>query len=481
MDKTYIAIDLKSFYASVECVARGLDPLKTNLVVADPTRTEKTICLAVTPTLKAMGVSSRSRLFEVIQKVKQLNYGRKEPITYIVAPPRMALYMQVSKQVYNIYLKYVSAEDIHIYSIDEVFIDATKYLSLYHLSAHELAIKMIQDVLQTTGITATVGIGTNLYLAKIAMDIVAKKMPADKDGVRIAELTEMSYRQLLWEHRPITDFWRVGNGYAKRLAKYNINTMGDIARCSVQDTNGFYSENLLYKLFGVNAEFLIDHAWGWEPCTIQEIKKNRSVDNSISTGQVLQNPYIFAKGKLIIKEMTDLLVLDLVDKGLVTDQIVINVRYDIDNLTNAKIKSSYHGEVERDNYGRLIPKSAHSSINLGGYTSSTEKILQAVETLYDKIVNRNLLIRGLNVVANHVIFESDIKDGNYYETDLFGGNKEQQEVERGMKKLSKERERQKAILSVHKKYGKNALLKGMNYEDGATTRERNGQIGGHKA
>lgn len=481
MDKTYIAIDLKSFYASVECVARGLDPLKTNLVVADPTRTEKTICLAVTPTLKAMGVPSRPRLFEVIQKVKELNYGRKESITYIVAPPRMALYMQVSTQVYNIYLQYVSAEDVYIYSVDEVFIDVTNYLSLYHLTAHELAMKMIQDVLQTTGVTATVGIGTNLYLAKIAMDIVAKKMPADKDGVRIAELDEMSYRQQLWEHRPITDFWRVGKGYAKKLAEYNLNTMGDIARCSLQDTNGFYSENLLYKLFGVNAEFLIDHAWGWEPCTIQAIKKYRPMDNSISTGQVLQNPYTFAKGKLVIKEMADLLVLDLVDKGLVTDQIVINVGYDIDNLTNVKIRSSYHGEVERDGYGRLIPKSAHSSINLDGYTSSTEKILQAVDTLYDRIVNKDLLVRRLNVVANHIIFESDIKKDGYHETDLFGDTQEQQETEKEKMKLSKERERQKAILSVHKKYGKNTLLKGMNYEEGATTRERNGQIGGHKA
>lgn len=481
MDKTYIAIDLKSFYASVECVARGLDPLKTNLVVADPTRTEKTICLAVTPTLKAMGVPSRPRLFEVIQKVKELNYGRKEPITYIVAPPRMSLYMQVSTQVYNIYLQYVSAEDVYIYSVDEVFIDVTKYLSLYHLTAHELALKMIQDVLQTTGVTATAGIGTNLYLAKIAMDIVAKKMPADKDGVRIAELDEMSYRQQLWEHRPITDFWRVGKGYAKKLAEYNLNTMGDIARCSLQDTNGFYSENLLYKLFGVNAEFLIDHAWGWEPCTIQAIKKYRPMDNSISTGQVLQNPYTFAKGKLVIKEMADLLVLDLVDKGLVTDQIVINVGYDIDNLTNAKIRSSYNGEVERDGYGRLIPKSVHSSINLDGYTSSTEKILQAVDTLYDRIVNKDLLVRRLNVVANHIIFESDIKEDGYHETDLFGDSQEQQETEKEKMKLSKERERQKAILSVHKKYGKNTLLKGMNYEEGATTRERNGQIGGHKA
>lgn len=481
MDRTYIAIDLKSFYASVECVARGLDPLTTNLVVADQSRTEKTICLAVTPSLKAMGVPSRPRLFEVVQKVKQLNYGRKEPITYIVAPPRMALYMQVSTQVYNVYLQYISPEDIHIYSVDEVFIDATNYLSLYHLTAHELTMKMIKDVLNVTGVTATAGIGTNLYLAKIAMDIVAKKMPADKDGVRIAELDETSYRKQLWEHQPITDFWRVGKGYAKKLADYNMYTMGDVARCSNGNPNTFYSENLLYKLFGINAELLIDHAWGWEPCTIQDIKKFRPAVNSISTGQVLQCPYNFEKGKLVIKEMTDLLVLDLVDKGLVTDQMVITVGYDIDNLTNPTIRNKYHGEVEMDGYGRLIPKAVHGSINLSSFTSSTEQILKAVTILYDRIVDKNLLVRRMNVVANHVIYESDVKEDSYEEMNLFSDGKKEKAKEQIKQELLQERKRQKAILTVQKKYGKNALLKGMNYQEGATTRQRNGQIGGHKA
>ena len=480
MNKIYIAIDLKSFYASVECVARGLDPLTTNLVVADPTRTEKTICLAVTPSLKALGIPGRPRLFEVVQKVRQLNYGRKTPVTYIVAPPRMALYMKVSTQVYNVYLKYISPDDIHIYSIDEVFIDATNYLSLYHLTAHELAMKMVRDVLKTTGVTATAGIGTNLYLAKIAMDIVAKKMPADKDGVRIAELDEKTYREKLWSHQPITDFWRVGKGYAKKLAEYNLFTMGDIALCSNGDPNNFYSENLLYKLFGINAELLIDHAWGWEPCTIQDIKSFRPQANSISSGQVLQSPYTFEKGLLVIKEMTDLLVLDLVDKNLVTNQMVINVGYDIECLTNPKIRNNYHGEIETDGYGRLIPKAAHGSINLKNFTSSTEQIMQAVTELYNKIVHKNLLVRRMNVVASHVMYENDVKENNYEEIDLFSESKEQN-IEQTKTDLAKERNRQKAILSIQKKYGKNALLKGMNYEEGATGRQRNEQIGGHKA
>lgn len=480
MNKIYIAIDLKSFYASVECVARGLDPLTTNLVVADPTRTEKTICLAVTPSLKALGIPGRPRLFEVVQKVRQLNYGRKTPVTYIVAPPRMALYMKVSTQVYNVYLKYISPDDIHIYSIDEVFIDATNYLSLYHLTAHELAMKMVRDVLKTTGVTATAGIGTNLYLAKIAMDIVAKKMPADKDGVRIAELDEKTYREKLWSHQPITDFWRVGKGYAKKLAEYNLFTMGDIALCSNGDPNNFYSENLLYKLFGINAELLIDHAWGWEPCTIQDIKSFRPQANSISSGQVLQSPYTFEKGLLVIKEMTDLLVLDLVDKNLVTNQMVINVGYDIECLTNPKIHNNYHGEIETDGYGRLIPKAAHGSINLKNFTSSTEQIMRAVTELYNKIVDKNLLVRRMNVVASHVMYENDVKENNYEEIDLFSESKGQN-IEQTKTELAKERNRQKAILSIQKKYGKNALLKGMNYEEGATGRQRNEQIGGHKA
>lgn len=481
MNRTYIAIDLKSFYASVECVARGLDPLTANLVVADESRTEKTICLAVTPSLKELGIPGRPRLFEVVQKVRQLNYGRKEPITYIVAPPSMALYMRVSTQVYHVYLKYVSKEDIYVYSVDEVFIDATKYLELYHLTARELAMRMIRDVLKTTGITATAGIGSNLYLAKIAMDIVAKKMPADKDGVRIAELDEMSYRQKLWSHTPITDFWRVGRGYAKKLVEHHLYTMGDIALCSAGNPDAFYSENLLYKLFGINAELLIDHAWGWESTTIEDIKKFRPAAHSISSGQVLQNPYTYEKGLLVIKEMTDLLVLDLVDKHLVTDQMVIYVGYDIENLKDPEIRRKYKGEVGTDGYGRLVPKPAHGSINLDGFTSSTEQIIKAVTKLYENIVDKDLLVRRLNVVANHVLYEDMIPKEKYEALDLFADPGAERQRELQEKNLLRERQRQRAILHIQKKYGKNALLKGMNYEEGATTRSRNGQIGGHKA
>ena len=477
-DPTYIAIDLKSFYASVECVARGLDALKTNLVVADPTRTDKTICLAVSPSLKSYGIPGRARLFEVVQQVRKINAvrGRKARLTgsstdnaevlsnpslkldYIVAPPRMAHYMEVSAKVYEVYLKYVSSEDVHVYSIDEVFIDATDYLRLYGVTAHELAMRMIRDVLSTTGITATAGIGPNLYLAKVAMDIEAKHSPADKDGVRIAELSEMSYREKYWSHRPLTDFWRVGHGIAARLEANGLYTMGDVARCSLKN------EEVLYRLFGVNAELLIDHAWGWEPCTMEAIKKYRPSANSLSSGQVLQSPYSFEKGKVIVREMTDLLVLDLVEKRLVTDQMVLHIGYDMESLSQAK---GYHGDVEQDWYGRKVPKPAHGSVNLGRQTSSTTLIADAVMDLYDRIVDRCLLIRRVYVVANHVVDESRVEG---VQLNLF-----EEPVD-----TSRERSRQEAILAIRRKFGKNAILTGIDFEEGATTRERNNQIGGHR-
>lgn len=493
-NRIYIAIDLKSFYASVECAERGLDPMTTNLVVADESRTEKTICLAVSPPLKAYGLSGRSRLFEVVQKIRQVNQNRQRnfrgiltgesyddnelknnkslAVTYIVAPPQMAHYMEVSTQIYNIYLRYIAPEDIHVYSIDEVFIDTTGYLKTYRLSPRELAMKLIQEVLRETGITATAGIGTNLYLCKIAMDIVAKHIPADENGVRIAELDEMSYRHKLWNHRPLTDFWRVGSGYAKKLEENRIFTMGDVAECSV------YNEDLLYKLFGVNAELLIDHAWGWEPCTIADIKAYKPENNSISSGQVLHCPYDFDKGKLIVREMTDLLVLDLVDKGLVTDQLVLTVGYDSEN-----IPSNYSGKLSADRYGRKTPKSAHGSINLDGFTSSTKLILEKISELYDRIVNKKLMVRRMYVVANHVVSEQSIENGsNFEQLDMFTDyeileKQRKQEAE----SIKRERSMQKAMLEIKKKYGKNAILKGMNFQEGATTRERNCQVGGHKA
>ena len=505
-NRTYIAIDLKSFYASVECVERGLDPLTTNLVVADASRTEKTICLAVSPPLKACGISGRARLFEVVQKVKEVNAARlrKVPgrafsgvscndtelksspglsLDYIVAPPRMAYYIEYSTQIYNIYLKYIAPEDIHVYSIDEVFLDATDYLNTYNLSARELATKIILDVLKTTGITATVGIGTNLYLSKIAMDIRAKHIPADNNGMRIAELDEMSYRRSLWSHRPLTDFWRVGKGYAKKLEEKGFFTMGDIARCSLGKPTDYYNEDLLYKLFGINAELLIDHAWGWEPCTIANIKAYKPSTNSIGSGQVLHCAYTFDKAKLIVREMTDLLVLDLVDKRLVTDQLVLRVGYDIDNLTNPEIKKSYHGAIITDHYGRAVPKSAHGSVNLGRQTSSTKLIMDAVTDLFERIVDKNLLIRRVNITTNHVVDEATVqKTDNFEQLDLFTdyaaaqAKKEDEEAE-----LAREKKMQQAMLEIKKKYGKNAILKGMNLEEGATTVDRNRQIGGHKS
>ena len=504
--RTYIAIDLKSFYASVECVERKLDPLTTNLVVADPTRTEKTICLAVSPSLKQYGIPGRARLFEVVQKVKNVNQERKQhalgrkfvrssydanelnecpelELGYITAPPRMALYMEYSTNIYNIYLKYIAPEDIHVYSIDEVFMDVTQYLDTYHMTAHELAMKMILDVLAVTGITATAGIGTNMYLCKIAMDIVAKHVTPDKNGVRIAELDEMSYRRQLWSHKPLTDFWRVGRGYAKKLEENGIFTMGDVARCSIGEKKEYHNEDLLYQLFGINAELLIDHAWGFEPCTIAQVKAYKPSDNSLSSGQVLQCPYTFSKCKLIVKEMTDLLVLDLVDKGLVTDQMVLTIGYDIENLINPDIRKSYSGEVTIDHYGRRVPKHAHGTANLLGHTSSTKLIMEAVMELFDKIVDAKLLVRRINVVANHLVEESSIKkEDSFEQMDLFTDYSTlQKQREEEQTELLKERKIQEAMLSAQKKFGKNAILKGMNLEEGAMTIERNKQIGGHKA
>lgn len=490
----FIAIDLKSFYASVECVDRGLDPLTTNLVVADVSRTEKTICLAVSPSLKAYGISGRARLFEVVQSVSEVNAARraKAPgrrftgksydatlldkdssleLDYIAAKPQMARYMEVSTQIYSIYLNYVAPEDIHVYSIDEVFIDVTAYLELYGLTARELALKMVKDVLNTTGITATAGIGTNMYLCKVAMDIVAKHMPPDKDGVRVAELDEMSYREKLWNHLPLTDFWRVGHGIENRLRRSGMQTMGDVARMSL------VNEDLLYKIFGVNAELLIDHAWGYESCTMKEVKSYMPRSSSLSTGQVLSEPYPWSKARLIVKEMTDLLVLDLVDKGLVTDQIVLMLGYDVASA------DSYEGPIAIDHYGRRVPPPAHGSINLGSMTSSTKTIMEAVVKLFDNIADKNLYVRRINVVANHVEDESSVKEENaVVQLDMFTDYEELerlQALERD--RVSKEKNLQKAVIEIKKKYGKNAMLKGMNLEEGGTTIERNGQIGGHRA
>lgn len=445
-------------------------------------------------------------MFEVVQKVKEVNVNRKRKakgytfegssyndtelknnpnleLAYITAPPQMALYMEYSTRIYDIYLKYIAPEDIHVYSIDEVFMDITDYLNTYKMTAHELAITIIHDVLTQTGITATAGIGTNMYLAKIAMDIEAKHMPADKDGVRIAELDEMSYRRKLWSHRPLTDFWRVGKGYAKKLEEHSMYTMGDIARCSLGKKTEYYNEDLLYKLFGINAELLIDHAWGWEPCTMAEVKAYKPETNSISTGQVLHCPYDFEKAKLIVKEMTDLLVLDLVDKGLVTDQIVMTVGYDIENLTDNERRKNYKGAVTTDYYGRKIPKHAHGTQNLGRQTSSTKLIMEAVMELYDRIVDKNLLIRRVNIVANRIVDESSAEENHKYEQlDLFTDYDEvKKKKEEEKAELAKEKKVQKAMLDIKKHYGKNAVVKGMNLEEGATTIERNGQIGGHKA
>ena len=490
----YIAIDLKSFYASVECNERGLDPLRTNLVVADSSRTEKTVCLAVTPSLKQYGISGRARLFEVVQRVKEVNIQRKlkapnqaftgssyddvalkkNPdleLSYIVAPPRMKYYMQYSTKIYNIYLKWFSTEDIYVYSIDEVFIDVTRYLKTYNMRAKELITKVIKDVYDSTGITATGGMGTNLYLAKIAMDIVAKHTKPDKNGVRIAGLDEMSYRKLLWSHTPITDFWRVGSGYAKKLEKHGIYTMGDVARTSVNN------EDLLYKLFGINAELLIDHAWGYEPVTIKSIKEYKPSTNSINSGQVLHCPYNYEDTKLIVKEMTELLTLDLVEKNLVTNQIVLTIGYDIENVTSDKI--GYKGEITIDRYGRKVPKHAHGTINLDHQTSSTKIIMDSTMKLYERIINKDLLVRRINVTAENVINMEQVEDSKPFEQiDLFTDYHQKEEEE---KEEKKERELQKAVIEIKNKYGKNAIIKGMNLQDAGTTIDRNKQVGGHKA
>lgn len=490
----YICIDLKSFYASVECVERGLNPLTTNLVVADSSRTEKTICLAVSPSLKEFGIPSRPRLFEVVQKVKDINSKRAKSnvlsgescdinilkqypelkLNYIIATPQMAKYIDISSKIYNVYLKYVSSEDIHVYSIDEVFIDITRYLKYLNKTPHEIVMLMIKDVLATTGITATAGIGTNLYLAKVAMDIVAKHIPPDEDGVRIAYLDEMSYRKKLWSHKPLKDFWRIGHGYVERLEKLGLFTMGDIARCSLGN-NDYYNEDLLYKEFGINAELLIDHAWGYEPTTMKDIKDYKPQSTSLSSGQVLQCGYDYNKGKVVVKEMMDNLSLELVEKKLLTCNVSLYLGYEYNN--------DYHGKYEMDYYGRKVPKPSHGSINLVDFTSSTKKLVDNISILYDKIVDKNLLIRRINISCNGLIKEENYKYHKGYEQlNLFSNYEDKlKEEELEKSKDLKEKKVQKTILNIKKKYGKNAILKGNNFVEGATGKERNKQIGGHKA
>ena len=502
----YIAIDLKSFYASVECRDRGLDPLTTNLVVADKSRTSKTICLAVSPSLKAYGIGGRARLFEVEQTVAKVNalrrkhapqsrltgrssddgIVRKDPsvaLDYIVAPPKMAHYMEYSTRIYNIYLQYFAPEDMHVYSIDEVMIDVTSYLDTYGMSPRQLAGTVVHKINDETGITATAGIGTNLYLCKIAMDIVAKHVKPDEDGVRIGELDEITYRKLLWTHRPLTDFWRVGPGYAKKLETYGLYTMGDIARCSLGKQGEYYNEDLLYKLFGINAELLIDHAWGWEPCRMADVKAYKPEANSICSGQVLQCPYTSDKARLVVQEMADMMALDLVDKGMVTDQLVLTVGYDIDNLTDPAIRKSYKGSVTTDRYGRKVPKHAHGTQNLKMPTSSSLQLMAAAEELYDRIINKHLLVRRITLTANRVVVENSVKKQDTFEQmDLFTDYaKREAEEKKEQQELEKEKKLQRAMLDIKKKYGKNAVLKGMNLQEGATARNRNGQIGGHRA
>lgn len=493
-ERAYIAIDLKSFYASVECRERGLDPMTTLLVVADEARTAKTICLAATPAIKTYGVPGRSRLFEVQEKIRQANgyrrgnagssWNAKElqanpslKIDYLVAKPRMALYMDYSTRIYDIYRKYVAPEDIHVYSIDEVFMDVTHYLRTYRMTPRELARRIIGEIYAATGITATAGIGTNLYLSKIALDIMAKHCPADANGARIAELDEMTYRQRLWSHRPLTDFWRVGRGYARKLEENGLYTMGDIARCSVGGPCAPQNAERLYQLFGVNAELLIDHAWGWEPCTIADIKAYRPESSSLSSGQVLQCGCDFRTSALIMREMAESLSLDLVDKRLVTDQIVLTVGYDIENLSDPERAEKYDGPVEIDHYGRKVPKAAHGSINLPRQTSSARLIIQAAMMLYQRIVHADLLVRRMYIVANHVVDERCVDPNASFQVDMFT----HWGPELTDEQLAKEQRHQQAVLEIRKKYGKNAILRGMNLQEGATARERNQQIGGHKA
>lgn len=499
-ERIYIAFDLKSFYASVECRERGLDPMDTNLVVADEIRTDKTICLAVTPPLKSCGISGRGRLFEVKQRVIEVNSERRYrapqhklsgssylfselqanpslAIDFIIAPPRMACYMEYSTRIYTIYMKYAAPEDIVVYSIDEVFIDVTDYLDAFQLSPHMLAMKIIQDILSETGITATAGIGTNLFLCKVAMDIVAKHIPPDKNGVRIAELNEMSYRQMLWSHQPLTDFWRVGHGYARKLKEHGMFTMGDVALCSVAH------EELLYTLFGKNAELLIDHAWGWEPCTIKDIKAYRPTSQSLGSSQVLPCPYSAEKARLVLREMVDQLVLDLADNKLITDQLVLTVGYDIENLAVPQRCSNYQGPVVLDSYGRQIPRHAHGTANLSCHTASSKELIRAASDLFDRIVNPILLIRRLSITANHTVPERSVSTPILYEQMNLFTDYAALEKRRKKKQAELERDKklQQAILTIKKKYGRNAILRGMSLEEGATARERNKQIGGHKA
>ena len=545
MSNTYISIDLKSFYASVECMERGLDPLNTNLVVADASRTQKTICLAVSPSLKAYGIPGRARLFEVEQKVKEANARRQTrapkniidgksvfaselnenpnlAIDYIAAKPRMALYMSKSMQIYDVYLRYIAPEDIYAYSVDEVFIDASGYLKTYGLNAHDFARLLVREVFKETGITATAGIGPNLYLCKIAMDIGAKHTEADADGVRIAELDEYSYRRLLWDHRPITDFWRVGRGYAKKLAKKSIFTMGDIARCSLGTSSDYYNEDLLYKMFGVNAELLIDHAWGYEPCTLAEVKSYRPQRKSLVSGQVLQNAYTYDKTRIVVREMMELLALDLVDKGLLTNQIVLTVGYDIENLSDPERRRAYKGEITVDGYGREIPKHAHGTGNLPFSTSSTKLTTDCVLEVFDRVVDESLLTRRISITANNLVLESEYKRESEVASaepeqismfDMLARGDDSHAPERVSSKeatayseqdkpnstmlaesisgsaandksedtLEKEKQVQEAMLKIKKRFGKNAILKGTNLQEGATAKERNAQIGGHKA
>ncbi len=508
-NRTYLVIDLKSFYASVECLERGLDPMETHLVVADASRTEKTICLAVSPALRALGVPGRPRLFEVIQKVKEINAGRarlapggrlegaswddpqlkRSPglaLDFITALPRMALYMKKSTEIYQVYLKYIAPEDMHVYSIDEVFMDVTGYLDIYGLTARQLAGKIIRDVLETTGITAAAGIGTNLYLCKAAMDIEAKHIPPDEYGVRIACLDEISYRKSLWTHRPLTDFWRVGKGYAEKLEAHGLYTMGDIARCSLGREDEYYNEELLYRLFGVNAELLIDHAWGVEPCTIADIRAYRPKDSSVGSGQVLPEPYPQDKARLIVHEMAEGLALSLLDKGLVTEQLVLTLGYDRENLTDPRRREAYKGEVASDRYGRAVPRHAHGTIHLDRRTSSARELVRGALELFDRIADPALLVRRVYLTAERVREEAAVRqEGTYEQLSLFGdgGMLEEDGPDRQQEKERQERERkmQEAMLSIKKKYGKNAILKGVNLEEGATGKDRNNQIGGHRA
>lgn len=505
--RVYATIDLKSFYASVECIERGLDPMVTNLVVADAARSEKTICLAVTPPLKAHGISGRPRLFEVMQRVKELNAERKWnapnhmlkgkscdavsleqypelELDFIAAVPRMALYIEYSARIYDVYLNYIAPEDIHVYSIDEVFIDLTDYLHTYRCTAYELVKRMIQEVYDTTGITATAGLGENLYLSKVAMDIVSKHTPIDIDGVCIAELNERTYREQLWTHRPLTDFWRIGKGYAKKLEEKGLYTMGDIARCSVGDADAFHNEELLYRLFGVNAELLINHAWGYEPCTIADIKAYQPEDSSIGSGQVLHMPYEYEQAKLVVREMTELLVLDLVEKQLMTNQVVLTIGYDRSNIDMNETKKHYQGETKIDHYGRTVPKHAHGTEHLSAYTASASLITDVMMQLYERIADPALLVRRVNLTACHV------KDAQHLprpeqkpeQLDLFAdiGPDAVQAAEEA-EHFAREQQLQQVVLDIKHKFGKNAMLKGMNLLEGATAIERNRQIGGHKA